>query len=298
MINNSQQAISRLGDQVHLTAYSYKAFKNKLTSIMRAAERSHYQNELLACKGDMRKSWKIIKDIINKNSKKTQKLPKITINGNLCENPQNIADAFNKYFSNIGPTLDRKIPPSNGNPLKFINSNYTVNLFLKPSTPHEIDKIIDKLNNCAVGWDQLPAFIFKDNKDPLSGILNHIMNLSLEQGTFPKELKLANIIPIFKAGETDIIGNYRPVSLLTTVSKVFERAIYNRLVSFITQQKILYSLQFGFREGHGTHMAILKLLDNVIYALDRGDYAATIYLDFSKAFDTVNHHILLQKMNH
>ena len=149
-----------------------------------------------------------------------------------------------------------------------------------------------------MGWDQLPAFILKESKDPLSGILNHIMNLSLEQGTFPKELKIANIIPIFISGETDIIGNYRPVSLLTTVSKVFERMLYTRLLDFITQQKILYNLQFGFRVGHGTHMAILKLLDNIIDTLDRGDYTATIFLDFSKAFDTVNHQILLQKLNH
>jgi len=146
---------------------------------MRKAERAHYQDELLACKGNMRKSWRIIKDIINKNSNKTQKLPKITINGNLCENPQSIADGFNKYFSNIGPTLDRKIPPSNTNPLHFISSNHTVNLFLEPTTKQEIDKIIDNLKHCAVGWDHLPAFIFKDNKDPLSEILNHIMNLSL-----------------------------------------------------------------------------------------------------------------------
>ena len=125
-----------------------------------------------------------------------------------------------------------------------------------------------------------------------------MVNLSLEQGTFPAELKIANIIPIFKAGETELVGNYRPVSLLSTVSKVFERAFFSKLSSFITQQKILYSLQFGFREGHSTDMAILKLLDNIIDSLDKGEYAATIFLDFSKAFDTVNHEILLQKLNH
>ena len=162
----------------------------------------------------------------------------------------------------------------------------------------EINKIIDKLKNCAVGWDNLPAIIFKENKNILSCILTHIVNLSLEQGSFPSELKIANIIPIFKAGETEIIGNYRPVSLLSTVSKVFERAFFTRLSFFIKQQKILYSLQFGFREGHSTDMAIIKLLDNIIESLDRGDYAATIFLDFSKAFDTVNHEILLLKLNH
>ena len=124
------------------------------------------------------------------------------------------------------------------------------------------------------------------------------MNLSLEQGSFPTELKLANIIPIFKSGDSDIIGNYRPVSLLTTVSKVFERAFYNRLSAFITQEKILYELQFGFRKGHSTHLAIIKLLESVIDSLDSGTYSAALFLDFSKAFDTVNHAILLDKLNH
>jgi hypothetical protein len=118
-------------------------------------------------------------------------------------------------------------------------------MFLNPTTTLEINKIIDNLKNCSVGWDHLPAIIFKENKESPSCILTHLVNLSLEQGFFPKELKIANIIPIFKAGETEIIGNYRPVSLLSTVSKVFERIFYNRLLFFITQQNILYQLQFG-----------------------------------------------------
>jgi len=154
------------------------------------------------------------------------------------------------------------------------------------------------LKDCAVGWDNLPSFIFKENKNPLAKLLSHIINLSFAQGAFPHELKIANIIPIFKAGEKDIIGNYRPVSLLTTVSKVFEKAFYKRLSSFVTHHKILYNLQFGFRESHSTHMAVIKLLDRVIDSLDKGEFAAAIFLDFSKAFDTVNHNILLDKLNH
>ena len=97
---------------------------------------------------------------------------------------------------------------------------------MTPTNEGEINKIVDNLKDCAVGWDHLPANIFKDNKIPLSKILSYIVNLSLEQGSFPRELKLANLIPIFKSGDSDNIGNYRPVSLLTTVSKVFERAFY------------------------------------------------------------------------
>jgi retron-type reverse transcriptase len=157
---------------------------------------------------------------------------------------------------------------------------------------------VDKLKNCATGWDQLPATILKENKPILTKILTHIVNLSLQQGVFPKELKIANVIPIFKSGETDLVGNYRPVSLLTTVSKVFERAFYSGLSTFVTHQKILYDLQFGFREGHSTHMAVIKLLDNIILSLDKGEFAAGIFLDFSKACDTVNHQILLDKLCH
>jgi hypothetical protein len=145
---------------------------------------------------------------------------------------------------------------------------------------------------------QLPGIYIQGKQGTISGILKHIVSLSLEQGLFPKELKLTNIIPIFTGGESDSIGNYRPVSLLSTVSKVFERAFYTRLSSFIKQQKILYELQFGFREGHSTHLAIIKLLESIINSLDKEEYSAAIFLDFSKAFDTVNHSILLQKLYH
>ena len=164
--------ITYLKNPTSKNKFDYLKYKNKLTHILKVTERRHIQSELNAYKNNMRKSWKVIKDIINKNSKNPRKLPKITINGTLCDDPQAIAEAFNKYFTNIGPTLDRKIPASETNPLDFLPSNYTVNLFLTPATDLEINKIVDNLKNCSVGWDQLPSSIFKENKDPLSNILN------------------------------------------------------------------------------------------------------------------------------
>ena len=180
----------------------YISFKNRLNHVLRITERHYYQQELSNCQNNMKKSWQLIKDIINKNKKKTQASPKIYINGHLSENSQDIANSFNKFFTEIGPILDAKIPISQTCPTSFIKKNCTINIFLHPVDEHEVNKIVDALKVCAVGWDDLPSTIFKENKTPLTGILTHIVNLSLQQGIFPSELKFANIIPIFKAGDT------------------------------------------------------------------------------------------------
>ena len=127
--------------------------------------------------------------------------------------------------------------------------------------------------------------------------LTYISNLSLQEGVFPDELKIANVIPLFKSDDPELFNNYRPVSLLCTVSKVFERIMYNRLLSFLDEYKILFSYQFGFRKHHSTYMALMTLMDNLTHCLDNGECVIGIFLDFSKAFDTVDHNILLQKMS-
>jgi hypothetical protein len=111
------------------------------------------------------------------------------VNGKLSEDSQLIDNCFNQIFTHIGPTLDKKIRTTNTDPLSYIPKNYTLNIFLNPTTPSEIEKVIDKLKNCAVGWDRLPSSIVKDNKTIFSKILTHIINLSLDNGVFPTELK-------------------------------------------------------------------------------------------------------------
>jgi hypothetical protein len=170
-------------------------------------------------------------------------------------------------------------------------------MFLNPTTQLEISQIIDKLKNCATGWDGIPSSVLKSSKNHITSVISHIIDLSLSQGVFPSELKLANIIPIFKAGDKQITGNYRPVSLLTMFSKIYERVFYSRLAHFLNMQKTLFEYQFGFRTNHSTGMALTILLDKIINALEKGHLKIGIFLDFSKAFDTVNHQILLDKLN-
>ena len=126
--------------------------------------------------------------------------------------------------------------------------------------------------------------------------LTHLINCSLQSGIFPGELKLARVVPIFKAGALAQGSNYRPISVFTTFSKIFERIVYNHLLDFRSKNEALYEYQLGFRRSHSIHHAIITFVDKVTKSLDNGNIAVEILLDLrKKAFDTVDHKILLKK---
>ena len=124
--------------------------------------------------------------------------------------------------------------------------------------------------------------------------LAFICNQALTEGVFPEQLKLANVIPLYKADDPMLFNHHRPVFLLCVLSKVFEKVMHSRLLSFLEQFKILYSNQFSFRKGCSTHMALMILLDKITKSLENGEFVVGVFFDFSKDFDTVNHDILLQ----
>ena len=123
-------------------------------------------------------------------------------------------------------------------------------------------------------------------------MVHWLIYLTLLEGVFPSELKVANVLPLYKADDDMLFNNYRPVSLLSVLSKVFERIVYNRLISILENNKILFKNQFGFRKQHSTYMALMVLLEKIHKALENGEFVVGIYLDFWKAFDTVDHSIL------
>ena len=276
----------------------YKMYRNRLTRLTKVAERKHYADLLESNKSNLKKTWNILKSIINK--RKTHK-----VNGNfklsdesVTSDKRFISENFNDFFVNVGYNLAKRITYVNASPRDFMGDRLIESIYLEPVTYMEIDQIIKELKNGAPGYDEITAFVLKDTRQSISNPLCYLCNLSLSGGVFPKELKLANVLPLFKTGDPMLFNNYRPVSLLCVLSKVFEKVMYTRLLHFLELHNILIKNQFGFRKFHSSYMALMVMMNDISKALDDGDSVIGIFLDFSKASDTVNHRILLDKLFH
>ena len=155
-------------------------------------------------------------------------------------------------------------------------------------------KVIKKLiNSKATAIHDNLNKIPKDNASILSQYLEEIFNFSIKTGVFPNELKIGKVIPIFKSGEKEDLNNCRPISVLPTIARVFEKLFYNQLYKFFTENQLLRDQQYGFRSLHSTALALVKFSNQWLMNIDNGKVNLVIFLDIRKAFDTVNHEILL-----
>jgi len=244
----------------------------------------------------MKRTWSVINGLINKNCK--PKFPKCFRDGDKnIENTQDIANEFNNFFSKIGVTLAEKIPPTAREYNEFLDPKINESMFMLPTNKNEIEEIVKSFNgNKSPGPDDISCKVLKSVIDEISEPLAYIFNLSFTSGIVPNILKNARITPIFKNGDDDIFTNYRPVSVLSCISKILERLVYNRLHSFVSKHKIIKHNQFGFRKEHSTSQALTKIVDKISKNLDNGNTVIGVFLDLSKEFDTINHEILLGKL--
>ena len=165
----------------------------------------------------------------------------------------------------------------------------------RPVDVHEVRHILSrsKINKSTI---DIPQKCIKLAIDHISEALTSVFNFSLEQGNMPDILKISRITPVDKGGETTDPSNYRPISTLYSFVQIFEKLVYSQVLNYLEKHNILNKFQFGFRKGRSMEYAIMELTDNLKKAIDQNLYTCGVFLDFSKAFDTVNHQILLKKL--
>ena len=231
-------------------------------------------------------------------NKKNAILPKLNYNNRVLNTPTSLVSAFNEYFSTVADELNNGISRVNKNPLDYLGDPCPNSFYASPCTPEEVKSLVLSLPTKGCCTTSVPIFIYKKLIDVLGPPICDLFNASLTEGSFPDCLKVARVVLTYKSEDKSEVSNYRPISTLSVLSKLFERLMYKRLISFINANNLICGHQFGFRMGYCTNDAVIEFLDYIYNALNNKMNVITVYLDFSKAFDTVNHEILCLKLQH
>ena len=269
-------------------------YNKLLKKNIREAKKNYYENQFQSFKSDIRKTWGIISEILSKKHRNKNSIKWIVINSKTIKDSQQIAEKFNDFFLNIGKNLAASLEKNTSKTHRwYLNSNILTSFGFSLVDEDHIDKIMKSLKNItSSGNDGISIEILEYLSQAL------LKPLTLIAGLFPEKLKIANVRPLFKKGDEERIENYRPISLLTSISKVFEKVVFLQLTKYFQDNGLFYDCQYDFRENHSTEMATVELLDRIISALDDKQLPISIYMELSMAFCTLNHDILLDKLSY
>lgn len=273
----------------------FKAYKNLYNRLIRQRKKDYFNDCLISCQGDLKKSWEIIQEAVGNKKKKNFTDHLIQSNAKIT-GEMNMANTFNEHFSSIASKICEKIPPSNRSPESYIEESD--NNFLMPKiTPQMIIEATNSLK-CSPSQDfsGLSPKILKLVIVHIASPLSHIFNLSLHEGVVPNQFKIAKVSPIFKGGDETQANDYRPISLLSAFSKILEKIVCNHLKYFLVMNNIIDSQQFGFQNNNSTFHPMIHLLNKVTKAMQNNEYTISIFMDLQKAFDCIPRDTLCKKL--
>jgi hypothetical protein len=283
-------------DTLKINLHTYNTILRKS---LRQAKFLHYSRLFDKYKNDCRMSWKLINSLLCNSKNKNSITSLFIINGSSVTNEHQIAENFNNFFADIGSLQANAIPPTNPNKYsEYLHNPTNFRFRFTLINSDDVKDIIKKFKpKTSCGDDNISLKILKLINPYISQALTIIINQSLTSGIFPDALKIAKVIPLFKKDDSTIVNNYRPISLLPVLSKVLEKVVHKQLYSYFNQNKLIYSLQHGFRPLYSTETATLYFFDMILKFLDEDKLPFSIFIDLSKAFDTLDHDILLNKLS-
>ena len=273
----------------------YKSLRNQVTSEIRDSKAKFYKENIQNSKKDPKKAWKLVNELLS-SSPRSNTIPLINKDGKELINHKEIAEVFNQYFSTVGANLAKLVGSTNTSHMKFVKQT-NCKFSLQPISISQVTKLISSLDtNKSTGIDNLSAKILKVIGEAIAPHLTHIFNLCIYHGKFINEWKVAKVTPIFKGGSRSDLGNYRPISILPILSKIFEKLIFNQMYDYLYSNNLLETNQSGFRPLHSTATCLLKQVNDWLRNIDNGLINGIVQIDIKKAFDSVDHNILIEKL--
>ena len=274
---------------------AYKKERNELNKLIKKTKVEYFTNQINSCEKNPKEMWKTINKLTNKTSKITN-ISEINQNGNRVTDDATIANTLNESFNEIGPKLASDLSQSSRSPESYLlpcKSRFQI----QNVTIHEVFKSLSKLKTSkSTGYDGIPNKLLKDASDIIAPSLVHIFNASIMTGIFPNDLKVAIILPIHTSGCKTQCNNYRSISVLSAVAKILESLISKQLETYLEENGVITEHQAGFRRQHSTQTSLLNVTNQWYINMDNGCLNGVLFLDLKKAFDCVDHDILLMKM--
>lgn len=271
-----------------------RTLRNKVNNLSKHLKKTYCSNAINENVNNSKKLWSTIKKLIPNNKPSIQS---VQSDNGITINDKETADQFNEFFTSIGNKLAKQFGNINSKPKSCNNTNSKYNYFDCITPEFVFDEICKMSNNKSSGIGNFNVKLLKLAAPIICHSLAYICNLSLQTSVFPHDWKRAKVTPIYKDGDKADVSNYRPISVLPIISKIIERAVHNQLYNFFTKNNILNECQSGFRSNHSTTTTLLDVSDFILNNINQGKITGALFLDLKKAFDTVNHSLLIQKLH-